>query len=144
MAAQQRRRELSVCAKKRDSMHRNALNMVWMEFEGCSNGALKKKNTQDPPGGGGVCLSAFKRLFLFLNFYFTFSRLRFEKKITTTNSQLFPNIGEFVSWSPSRPLGFSPSFFFVRSFVDHKIGYRPCMALRTSATRKAVGKKWNN
>jgi hypothetical protein len=43
MAAQQRRRELSVCAKKRDSMHRNALNMVWMEFEGCSNGALKKK-----------------------------------------------------------------------------------------------------
>jgi hypothetical protein len=71
----------------------------------------------------------------FFSFFFL-SRLGFGGKKNNENKfQLFPNIGgNLCLGHPRRHVRWLLYF----SSVDHKIGYRPCMALRTPATRKAV------
>lgn len=155
MAQQQQQREPSVCARKRGSMHRNALNMVlWLASIGVGYiRALERQIQQHATSltrglvvmsclslrsNGFRCKFFFSSLLLAhifsLSFSFHASAL-VEKKITKTNSNCFPTLGgNLCLGHPRRHVRWLLYF----SSVDHKIGYRPCMALRTPATRKAV------
>jgi hypothetical protein len=71
----------------------------------------------------------------FFSFFSFHASALVEKKNNENKFQLFPNIGgNLCLGHPRRHVRWLLYF----SSVDHKIGYRPCMALRTPATRKAV------
>jgi hypothetical protein len=85
---------------------------------------------------GFRCKFFFSSLLLAISFISFHASALVEKKITKTNSNCFPTLGGICVLVIRA--GRHVRWLLYFSSVDHKIGYRPCMALRTPATRKAV------